>query len=138
VHGLAPERPEEALAAEYEHPCRSRRHGLDDRDRRDRERADVDAPSHPVARVRDEPRPVRDEPSSGLDLDESVRLATIISRVRNETKMAVLLIDHDVATVDAVSERVIAMDAGTVIAEGTFNEVVHNSLVMASWLGRTA
>ncbi len=79
-----------------------------------------------------------DEPSSGLDVDESQQYAAIIDRVRRETGLAVLLIDHDLATIDAVAERVVAMDAGRVIAEGSFAEVVRNEQVMTSWLGRSA
>jgi ABC-type branched-subunit amino acid transport system ATPase component len=79
-----------------------------------------------------------DEPSSGLDLEESAQLAAVIGRVREETGLAVLLIDHDLGTVDAVAERVIAMDAGQIIAEGTFDEVVRDERVITSWLGRLA
>ena len=79
-----------------------------------------------------------DEPSSGLDPDEATALAATIGRVRTETGLAVLLVEHDLATVAAVAERVIAMDAGRVIAEGEFGSVVANPLVVQSWLGRTA
>lgn len=76
-----------------------------------------------------------DEPSSGLDMEESRHLAAVIDRVRRETGLAVLLIDHDLPTVEAVVERVIALDAGRVIAEGTYAEVVRDPAVIASWLG---
>ena len=79
-----------------------------------------------------------DEPSSGLDLDESMRLVEVIQRVRRETSLAVVLIDHDLATIEAASERVIAMDAGKIIAEGTYAEVVRNPQVVTSWLGLLA
>ena len=79
-----------------------------------------------------------DEPSSGLDTDEALRLADIISRVRAETGLAVLLVEHDLTTVAAVAERVVALDAGRVIAEGTFDEVVRDPQVIESWLGRPA
>jgi branched-chain amino acid transport system ATP-binding protein len=76
-----------------------------------------------------------DEPSSGLDLDESEELIRIIANVRRETGLTVLLIDHDLVTIEAVSDRVIAMDAGQVIAAGTFQEVTTNEAVRTSWLG---
>jgi branched-chain amino acid transport system ATP-binding protein len=79
-----------------------------------------------------------DEPSSGLDFDEAMMLAAVIGRVRTETGLAVVVIDHDLATVNAVAERVIAMEAGQVIAEGSFADVVHDPQVIASWLGRPA
>jgi branched-chain amino acid transport system ATP-binding protein len=79
-----------------------------------------------------------DEPSSGLDADEARWLAQIISRVRAETGLAVFLVEHDLTTVAAVAERVVALDAGRVIAAGAFNEVVRDPRVVESWLGRPA
>ncbi len=79
-----------------------------------------------------------DEPSSGLDADEATWLAELLNRVRHETGLAVLLVEHDLATVEAVAERVIALEAGVVIAQGAFADVVANPRVVASWLGRPA
>jgi len=77
-----------------------------------------------------------DEPSSGLDAHEARALAAVIGRVRAQTGLAVLLVEHDLATVKAVAERVVAMDAGRMIAQGRFDEVVRDPQVIASWLGR--
>ena len=79
-----------------------------------------------------------DEPSSGLDTHEAARLARVIARARDETGLAVLLVEHDLHMVEAIAERVIAMEAGRVIAEGTFDAVLHDERVIASWLGRSA
>ena len=79
-----------------------------------------------------------DEPSSGLDTKEAARLARVIARARAETGLAVLLVEHDLHMVEAIAERVIAMEAGRVIAQGSFDEVLANEAVIASWLGRTA
>jgi branched-chain amino acid transport system ATP-binding protein len=79
-----------------------------------------------------------DEPSSGLDLDETLRLADVIGRVREERELAVLVIDHDLTAVNAIADRVIAMEAGAIIAEGNFNQVVSDPSVIASWLGQGA
>ena len=49
-----------------------------------------------------------------------------------------LLVEHDLTTVAAVAERVVALDAGRVIAQGTFDEVVKDPQVIESWLGRPA
>jgi branched-chain amino acid transport system ATP-binding protein len=76
-----------------------------------------------------------DEPSSGLDTEEALALASVISRVRKQTGLAVLLVEHDLMTVQATTERVIAMDAGSVIAQGPLADVVRNPQVVASWLG---
>jgi branched-chain amino acid transport system ATP-binding protein len=79
-----------------------------------------------------------DEPTSGLDQDEAVALVEVMTRVRRETGLAVVVIDHDLATVRGVAQRVVAMDAGRIIAEGTFEEVIADPKVIASWLGRPA
>jgi len=79
-----------------------------------------------------------DEPSSGLDDAEAIELAAVIARVREETGLAILLVEHDLDTVERVAERVVAMDAGRVVAEGTLAEVVADPVVRASWLGRSA
>jgi branched-chain amino acid transport system ATP-binding protein len=79
-----------------------------------------------------------DEPSSGLDTQEAARLARVIARARAETGLAVLLVEHDLRMVETIAERVIAMEAGRVIAQGSFAEVLANEQVIASWLGRTA
>jgi ABC-type branched-subunit amino acid transport system ATPase component len=79
-----------------------------------------------------------DEPSSGLDTQEAARLARVIAKARAETGLAVLLVEHDLQMVEAIAERVIAMDAGRVIAQGNFDEVLRDERVVASWLGRSA
>jgi branched-chain amino acid transport system ATP-binding protein len=79
-----------------------------------------------------------DEPSSGLDESESLRLAHILNGVRRSTGVAVVIVEHDLATVAAVAERVVALDAGRVIANGTFDEVIANVDVRRSWLGEAS
>jgi branched-chain amino acid transport system ATP-binding protein len=79
-----------------------------------------------------------DEPSSGLDATERAQLAAVIAKVRAETGLAILLVEHDLSTVQAITQRVIAMEAGQVIAEGTLAEVVANPDVVRSWLGTSA
>jgi len=79
-----------------------------------------------------------DEPSSGLDATEGARFAATIRRVRDETGLAILLVEHDLVTVEAVAERVVALEAGAVIAHGAFADVVRDPRVVESWLGTTA
>ena len=79
-----------------------------------------------------------DEPSSGLDLEESRTLIETIARIRRETGLSVLAIDHDLGTVKAIADRVIAMDAGRIIAAGSFDHVIAEPAVISSWLGRPA
>ncbi len=79
-----------------------------------------------------------DEPSSGLDTEETRRLIDVIATAREESQLAVLIVDHDVATIEAVSDRVVAMDAGRVIAEGAYGHVMSDPAVISSWLGQSA
>jgi ABC-type branched-subunit amino acid transport system ATPase component len=76
-----------------------------------------------------------DEPAAGLDEHDRVELVAIIRRLAEERGMAVLLIEHDVALVSAASDRMIAIDFGTVVASGTPSEVREDPAVVASYLG---
>lgn len=76
-----------------------------------------------------------DEPSSGLDEHEARELAAVLSSLQATRGMAVLLVEHDVALVGAVVDRAIVMDAGRVIASGTFGEVMAEPAVRRAYLG---
>ncbi len=78
-----------------------------------------------------------DEPASGIAQKEVEALGPLLTRVRDEQGCALLLIEHDMRLLLSVSERVIALDFGRVIAEGTPDEVVSNDRVLESYLGRT-
>lgn len=76
-----------------------------------------------------------DEPAAGLDEAERAEIVTVIRRLATEWGMAVLLIEHDVALVSAVSDQMIALDFGQIVAEGTPDEVRQSPAVIASYLG---
>jgi sulfate-transporting ATPase len=76
-----------------------------------------------------------DEPAAGLDEHDRVELVAIIRRLAEERGIAVLLIEHDVALVSAASDRMIAIDFGTVVASGTPTAVREDPAVVASYLG---
>jgi ABC-type branched-subunit amino acid transport system ATPase component/branched-subunit amino acid ABC-type transport system permease component len=76
-----------------------------------------------------------DEPAAGLDEHDRVELVAIIRRLAVERGMAILLIEHDVALVSAASDRMIAIDFGTVVATGTPSEVREDPAVVSSYLG---
>jgi sulfate-transporting ATPase len=76
-----------------------------------------------------------DEPAAGLDDDSRQELARLIRRLADDWGMTVLLVEHDVEMVMAVCDRVIALNFGRVIAEGTPAEVRSNEQVIASYLG---
>jgi branched-chain amino acid transport system ATP-binding protein len=79
-----------------------------------------------------------DEPSSGLDISETGALAHVLRSAQREQGMAVLLVEHDMAMVAKAVDRVVVLDVGEIIAEGSFESVVANPEVRRAYLGRTA
>jgi sulfate-transporting ATPase len=76
-----------------------------------------------------------DEPASGLDETETAELGNLVRRLAHERGMAVLLIEHDVNLVLAICDRIVVLDFGHKIAEGTPSEVRNNPAVIAAYLG---
>jgi branched-chain amino acid transport system ATP-binding protein len=76
-----------------------------------------------------------DEPAAGLNPQEKKDLQGLIDRLRNEYGVAVLLIEHDMGLVMGVSERIMVMEHGKPIAEGTPEEVRNNERVIKAYLG---
>ncbi|MCZ7527942.1 MAG: branched-chain amino acid ABC transporter permease/ATP-binding protein [Acidimicrobiia bacterium] len=79
-----------------------------------------------------------DEPAAGLDETESQELATLIRALADERGMAVLLVEHDVRLVMSTCNRVIVLDFGRVISQGTPEEVRNDPAVIAAYLGGPA
>jgi len=79
-----------------------------------------------------------DEPSSGLDTTETGELADLLRRVQQESSTAILLVEHDLEMVERVVDRVMVLDFGELIAEGTLSEVLANPAVQQAYLGKTA
>jgi branched-chain amino acid transport system ATP-binding protein len=76
-----------------------------------------------------------DEPASGLDEAEAARLGDHIQAVRAESGCAVLLVEHNAGFVMQHSTRVVVLDFGSVLAEGTPLEIQTNPAVQAAYLG---
>lgn len=77
-----------------------------------------------------------DEPSSGLDLHETTEVAAVLRTVQRERGTAVLLVEHDLSMVGEVVDRAIVMDLGSMLAEGTFDEVMAEKSVRDAYLGQ--
>lgn len=78
-----------------------------------------------------------DEPAAGMNPSEKQDLMKLIRRVRDEFKIGVLLIEHDMSLVMGICERIIVLDYGEKIAEGSPLEIRRNPRVIEAYLGET-
>ena len=77
-----------------------------------------------------------DEPSSGLDIHETAEVAAVLRTVQRERGTAILLVEHDLSMVGEVVDRTVVMDLGSMLCEGTFDEVMANPEVRHAYLGQ--
>jgi branched-chain amino acid transport system ATP-binding protein len=78
-----------------------------------------------------------DEPSSGIAQAEAELLGPLLRRVRHETGCALLIIEHDMPLITAVSDELIALERGRVIARGSPADVLADERVVHAYLGET-
>jgi ABC-type branched-subunit amino acid transport system ATPase component len=79
-----------------------------------------------------------DEPAAGLHEAEVPDFASVVRSVRDDHEAGVLLIDHNMALVMSVCDRIVVLDQGRMLAEGTPTEIRGNLDVAAAYLGDSA
>jgi branched-chain amino acid transport system ATP-binding protein len=79
-----------------------------------------------------------DEPTAGMNPEESKRLTDFMYKLRDERGLTILLIEHDMKVVMGVSERITVLDHGEKIAEGVPEEIRSNPRVIEAYLGTKA
>lgn len=79
-----------------------------------------------------------DEPAAGLNPRETTELSQLIRQLRDEHGVTILLIEHDMSLVMDLSEHIVVLDYGEVIADGDPQTVAHHPAVLAAYLGTEA
>jgi len=76
-----------------------------------------------------------DEPAAGMNPVETHEITELIGRLRTEGGYTILVIEHDMHVVEGISDRVVALDHGVKIAEGSFEAVATDRRVIEAYLG---
>jgi branched-chain amino acid transport system ATP-binding protein len=79
-----------------------------------------------------------DEPAAGMNPVETHEITELIARLRTEGGYTILVIEHDMHVVEGISDRVVALDHGVKIAEGSFEQVATDERVIEAYLGAKA
>jgi len=76
-----------------------------------------------------------DEPTAGMNPAESKEVAEFLKKIQQEFQMGILLIEHDMRVVMEISDQIVVMDLGSVIAKGKAEEIRSNQRVIEAYLG---
>jgi branched-chain amino acid transport system ATP-binding protein len=79
-----------------------------------------------------------DEPAAGLDARETAELARLLATVRNRFEVTVLIVDHDMALIMRICNRIYVLDHGQIIAHGPPDEIRDDPQVVRAYLGEAA
>jgi ABC-type branched-subunit amino acid transport system ATPase component len=77
-----------------------------------------------------------DEPSAGMNPQETIEITDFIKKLRDVYGYTILVIEHKLNVVKTISDRVVALDYGKKIAEGSYEEVANHPQVIEAYLGR--
>lgn len=77
-----------------------------------------------------------DEPTAGMNPRETQELTELIGKMREDKGYTIIVIEHDMRVVKGVSDRVVVLDYGRKIAEGTYDEISQDDRVLEAYLGR--
>jgi ABC-type branched-subunit amino acid transport system ATPase component len=78
-----------------------------------------------------------DEPSSGIAQRETEELTEMLRRLKGHLNATLIVIEHDIPLVMGLADRIVAMESGRIIAEGTPEEISNDPVVIDSYLGRS-
>jgi branched-chain amino acid transport system ATP-binding protein len=77
-----------------------------------------------------------DEPAAGMNPNETHEVTEVIARLRDELSLSILVIEHDMHVVEGISDRVVALDHGVKVTEGTYHQVATHPAVIEAYLGK--
>ena len=79
-----------------------------------------------------------DEPTAGMGDQETYAITQLVRRLHREGKLTIVLIEHDMRVVFHLADRITVLDQGSLLADGTPQEIAANEAVQAAYLGRAA